>query len=211
MALPTVGFTIRPRIQSVMDPDGVMVIVSDQVADYFDYVAPSILRDLRSKMRVGLSGEQREGIDVKVTRGPKQSSLSMRPTTVQGAIDEVGLEPGKAFPPYGFGTTLYAWVYAHFTTAIERGSKRVDSFTGSNFAEWLDPTKHISTFHGDRTESFSFLVARAINKRGQPAPMFMLGRPFFNTREDWREEIEAGLKATLWKAALIINGGNARL
>jgi hypothetical protein len=154
-----------------------MVVVADQVADYFDYIAPSLVRDIRSKMR-RYTGAEQEGIQVTVTRSPKRAGLTIRPTTVQGAIDDIGLPAGKVFPRYGFGSMLAAWVYEY----------------------WNPDSK--------RLEATSFLVARAIHRRGMPNPNDRLRRPFKSTREEWDAEIRTGVKNTLWKAALIINHGN---
>lgn len=121
-----------------------------------DKVGSRLQTLVRQKQRID-TGQERRRTQYKVIsrRGELNVKVSVYNTVVQALVDETGAKPH--FPPYKQGSKLYGWV-------LRKGLASEDN-----------PKK---------AQAVSFLVARAISRRGLPAPNDPLRKPFETTRKD---------------------------
>lgn len=179
---------------------------------------------VREKQRIDTGQERRRTVyRVKQnTRVPLQ--VSVYNTVVQGLVDETGATWRGKMPPYRKGSKLFAWV-------MRKGLAR--SFDSRE-------RKYIATFHrtearragADRetavkagraglkdalneqdrlAESVTFLVARAISRRGLPRPGDPLRKPFETTRKAERPKIVAMVNAAVFASVKRMNEQGSRV
>lgn len=161
-------------------------------------VGYKLQEDVRAIQRKD-TGQERARTVFRVTSrsGGLNVLLRVYNDTIQGNVDETGAKPH--FPPYKAGSKLYQWV---LRKGLAEGSKtrlggqqrraisaRVRADARAGGASRAEATlagrqavKDTAARLDKQVESVSFLIARAISRRGLPRPGDPLRKPFETVR-----------------------------
>jgi hypothetical protein len=183
--------TLDVRFKFVVTPQfyNVTSFISEYAIRYFEESRERYEEGVRSRMREA-SGDEKRGVESVTIAGPSPRVLVYN-TTVQGWIDEYGLEPGKVFPPFGEDSQLFDWVVSVLNPQaaatnhprVDEGRRLLNAQLGATFA-----------------------VALSINERGFPGPNDYIHAPFHNTFLEEQPEFITAMEAISQEAAQYVNG-----
>lgn len=208
-------FTVPPpRVTISLSEEffGVEDIVTAAALRFFESIEAEVREAVRDRMRDGgeHEGEKERDNLTSTTIGGDSPALVVYGTLVQTFVDEFGLQPQRAFPPWRKGSPLYEWAERHgIGQDIERGEARfltpsearaAGQFLGAGTAK----------AHRERVErqieTAAFLIARAIYTRGLPRSGDPLREPFAQTFAEYLPRVQRGLEEAAFEAAGIVNG-----
>lgn len=179
-------------------------VAAERALAFFESIKDDVRRGVYNRMR---DGGRPEGPDTErgnlqvLTIGGGEPSLIAFGTLVQTFVDEFGLLPGRAFPPWKQGTDLFDWTERHgLGVMLESQARGIGQRQGrgSRARERADEVKRI--------ESIAFLIARAIYARGLPGSEDRLHEPFAATFAEFLPRVTEGLEAAGYETARILNG-----
>lgn len=206
LAVPRVTFTLSEEFY------GVEGILAETALAFFESIKEEVRQAVHDRMRDGGAHEgekERDNLRA-LTIGGDFPSLRVYGDLVQTFVDEFGLQPRRAFPPWKKGTDLYDWTLRHgLGQDTERGEAR---FLSSREARAIGQMlgRGAAAEHNRAVErhieSVAFLIARAIYNRGLPRPGDFLHEPFAATFEEFLPRVQAGLEEACFRAADIVNG-----
>ncbi len=173
---------------------------------------------VREKQRIDTGQERKRTLyRVKQSRQlPLQ--VSVYNTVVQGLVDETGATWRGKMPPYRKGSKLFAWVMRKgIARSFDPNERRYIATYHRTEARRAGADKETARQAGraalkdalneqDRlAESVTFLVARAISRRGLPRPGDPLRKPFETTRKAERPKIVAMVNAAIFASVKRMN------
>jgi hypothetical protein len=126
--------------------------------------------------------------------------LSVYNTVVQALVDETGARPH--FPPYRKGSKLFAWV-----SRKGLGGRKLLTSQARAIGQLLGKgaVKQINLDVDKQTERVSFLIARAISRRGLPRPGDPLRAPFKDVEAMRRSYIRGSFSIPFALASMRVN------
>jgi hypothetical protein len=204
--VPRVTFTFSEEFAGVED------IVAEAALRFLESMRPQVTEAVRERMR---DGGEHEGLKERdnltsVTLGGDAPSLRVFGTLVQTAVDEFGLQPQRAFPPWKKGSDLYDWTLRHgIGQDTEAGEARKLSTREARAVGQLLGRGAVAAHNRGverHVESVAFLIARAIYNRGLPRPGDFLHEPFAATFQEFLPAMRDGLTEAVFEAAGIVNG-----
>lgn len=208
-------FTLAvPRVTVTLSEEffGVEGILAERALAFFEEIKEEVRQAVHDRMRDGGEHEgekERDNLSA-LTIGGDEPSLRVYGDLVQTFIDEFGLQPQRAFPPWRAGSPLYDWTLRHgLGQDTSKGEARFLSPSEARAAgQYLG--KGAAKSHREQVErqieSVAFLIARAIWTRGLPRSGDPLHEPFAKTFEEYLPRVRAGLEAACFEAAGIANG-----
>jgi hypothetical protein len=208
-------FTLRvPRVTISLSEEffGVEGILAETALQFFQSIEADVREAVRGRMRDGGAheGEKERDNLASTTIGGDSPSLRVYGTLVQTFVDEFGLQPQRAFPPWRKGSPLYEWALRHgIGQDTERGEARFLTPSEARAAgQFLGAGTAKAHREGveRQVETAAFLIARAIYTRGLPRPNDPIREPFAQTFEEFLPEVRRGLEEACFRAADIVNG-----
>lgn len=172
---------------------------------------------VRAKQRIDTGQERKRTLWKSKARG---SSLvvSVYNTVVQALVDETGARWRGTMPPSHKGSKLYAWVLRKgLATGLMGGQRRAIAArvradtrrAGGSPLEALTAgraaAKETSDSQDKQALRVTFLIARAIARRGLPRPGDPLRKPFEVTRKEERPKIVSIINAAFAKSVRRMN------
>lgn len=206
VTVPRVTVTLSAQFYGVEDT------LSAAALDFFETIKEEVRAAVFDRMRDGGEHEgekERENLKA-LTVGGDNPALFVYGDLVQTFVDEFGLQPQRAFPPWKAGTPLYEWTLRH---GIGQDSSQGE-------ARFLTPSearaagqylgKGTAKAHREMVEahieSVAFLIARAIWTRGLPRAEDYLHEPFAATFAEYLPRVLDGLARVGFEVAQTING-----
>jgi hypothetical protein len=203
---PRVRVTLSERFNEPED------VAAERALAFFESIREEVFGAVFERMRDGgeHKGEkERENLRA-TTVGGLAPALFVYGTLVQTFVDEFGLQPQRAFPPWKEGSPLYEWTLrqgigqdtskgeARFLTPSEARAAGQLLGGGTAKAHREGVVRHV--------ETVAFLIARAIYTRGLPRPGDVLHEPFAATFEEFLPRVLDGLGQAGFETAGILNG-----
>lgn len=211
---PSFFFVPRPRLRVTLserfnEPEDV---AAERALAFFESIREEVRQGVFDRMRDGGEHEgEKERENLKATTvGGLAPALFVYGDRVQTFVDEFGLNPQRAFPPWREGSPLYEWTLRHglgqdtskgearFLTPSEARAAGQLLGGGTAKAHREGVTRHV--------ETVAFLIARAIYTRGLPRPGDFLHEPFAATFEEFLPRVLEGLGEAGFETAGILNG-----
>lgn len=193
----TVPVVIRANVRT--DFDSALPVLAEAVRAELSGLGMTLQGEVRRRMRFDL-GEEREDVEWNTKSGG--FSLSVSGDKIQTFIDENGRRAGAKMPPWKKGTKLYKWVLRKgLGQDIQKGQRQfIHGKAARGVGQLLG--KGALAEHNKmverQVESTSFLVARAIAKRGIPA-MKPFERTFLTFRPFIIRRVETAINAAVAK------------
>jgi hypothetical protein len=206
VGVPRVTINLSEAFNSPAD------VLAERALAFFLEIREEVYQAVFDRMRDGgeHKGEkERENLKA-TTTGGDFPALRVYGDLVQSFVDEFGLQPQRAFPPWREGSPLYDWTLRHgFGQDTERGERRFLSAREARAVGQL-LGRGASAEHNEsvkrQIESVAFLIARAIWQRGLPRPGDYLHEPFAQTFEEYLPKVYDGLATVMFETAKEING-----
>lgn len=206
VTVPRVRVSLSERFYEAED------VAAERALAFFRSVEDDVRQSVFSKMRDGgESGKEKERDNLKsLTIGGDHPALVVYGDLVQTFVDEFGLQPGRAFPPWKEGSDLFEWTLRHgLGQDIERGEARILSTREARSVGQLLGRGAVAE-HNDavrrHVESVAFLIARAIYTRGLPRSGDPLREPFAATFVEFLPAVLDGLEQAGFETAGVLNG-----
>lgn len=183
--MPFVKYIMKTSLPGLTQAENIL-------ADEFKKAANSIgqegVKQIRAIQRID-TGKERSRTGFRAIQRKTQVNIEFYNTIIQAAVDETGARPH--FPPYKQGSDLFRWVLRKgFSPAPSRQSRQRAASVGRKYARAAGYSKETIKIAGrvaanaeatkqtKAIESISFLIARAISRRGLPRPGDKLREPF---------------------------------
>lgn len=173
---------------------------------------------VRDKQRIDTGQERRRTLfRVRQTRAALLQ-VSVYNTVVQALVDETGAVWSGTQPPSHAGSKLYRWVQRKGIATRASGSerraaantvRRTARAEGASKAEALAFGRSAAKAVSDRADKqilrTTFLIARAIGRRGLPRPGDPLRKPFEVTRKEERPRVLAMVNNAIFQSVKRMN------
>lgn len=194
-----IGYKVKADVPGI---DQAPEVYAFYIRRHLDKLGDALREEIRSEQRQD-TGQERSRTQYKVTtiRGGMSFRLLVFNSVVQALVDETGARPH--FPPYRKGSKLYAWVRRHGLA----DETQVSFTTGGHTQPVLDRkgAPKVIKAEPDEIERVSFLVARAISRRGLPRPGDVLRAPFKDVYSNRRDLIARSFTTPFALATARIN------
>lgn len=180
-----IGYRLKVDVPGI---DQAPEVYAFYIRRHLEKLGDSLREEIRSEQRRDTGQEQsRTKYEVKTLKGGLSFRLIVFNSVIQAFVDETGARPH--FPPWRRGSKLYSWVR-------RRGladETQVSFTTGGATQPVLDRkgAPKVIKAETDEIERVSFLVARAISRRGLPRPGDPLRAPFKDVYSN-RKQLIAG-------------------
>lgn len=172
---------------------------------------------VRAKQRVD-TGQERKRTQWKSKAVGSNLRVSIFNTVVQALVDETGATWKGSQPPSHKGSKLYAWVLRKgIASRLGGGQRRAIAARVRADTRRAGGTQEEALFAGRAAAAetsasqdkqvlrVTFLIARAIGRRGLPRPGDPLRKPFEVTRKQERPKIEGIIQAAFAKSVRRMN------
>lgn len=153
-------------------------------------------RKVREKQRVDTGQERRRTLVSGVKNLRRGIGISVYNTVIQGLVDETGATWSGGQPPSHPGSKLYKWVQRKgIANRMQPGARAaVRQAAGGRAA--ANASKRLAS----NLRSVTFLIARAIGRRGLPRPGDPLRKPFEVTRREQARNVTLLINAGVQRA-----------
>lgn len=197
--MPSFGYKVRVNTPGI---DQAPEIYSFYIERHLEKLGEELVGDVRREQRKD-TGQERERTRYAITRrvrGGLTFRLSVYNTVVQALVDETGARPH--FPPYRKGSKLFAWV-----SRKGLGGRKLLTSQARAIGQLLGKgaVKQINLDVDKQTERVSFLIARAISRRGLPRPGDPLRAPFKDVEAMRRSYIRGSFSIPFALASMRVN------
>jgi hypothetical protein len=208
-------FTVRvPRVTVNLSAEfyGAEDLLAEGALRFFEQIREEVREAVFERMRDGgeHSGEKERDNLKALTIGGDAPALRVYGDLVQTLVDEFGLQPERAFPPWRAGSPLFEWTLRHgLGQDTSKGEARFLTPREARAAGQLlggGTAKSHREAVERQIESVAFLIARAIYRRGLPRPDDFLHEPFEETFNEFLPRVLDGLAAVESQVADAING-----
>lgn len=193
------------------------IFLAEELGKAGEKIGRHLQGKVRGKQRID-TGQERRRTLYKVNARGTNLTVSVYNTAVQALVDETGAKWRGRMPPYQRGSKLFAWVVRKGIARSFSGSERryIASFyrtearkAGAGKAEAKQAGRSgLKDALGEQdrqAESVSFLIARAISRRGLPRPGDPLRKPFETTRKEERPAVFAFVDAAVIRSVNRVN------
>ena len=193
----------------------------DILAQEFNRAGLKTARHLQSKIREKArldTGEERRNTLYKVLTRKTVTMVSVYNRKIQAFVDETGAIFNGKLPPWREGSKLFGWVerkgfvepvLGSQTRAIAAFVRAEALRSGASREEakllGRQTVRDAETSRKRQLESTSFLIARAIARRGLPRPGDPLRKPYETTRDQERGTVQRFFQFAADTAANRIN------
>jgi hypothetical protein len=182
--MPFVKYKIKKNTPGL---DKANAILSQEYLKAAEKIGIEGVRQIRLLQRID-TGKERARTSYRIKNLITQVNIEFYNTIIQAAVDETGTVPH--FPPYKAGSDLFRWVLRKGFKPTPKQSRGTATRIGRAQAKAAGLDKGSVKVAGrvaanraaDRAvkeiESISFLIARAISRRGLPRPGDPIRKPF---------------------------------
>jgi hypothetical protein len=175
-----IGYKVKVSVPGI---DQAPEIYAFYIERHLEKLGDALREEIRSEQRRATGAEQAATRYKVINRG-RGAGLSFRLTVfnekVQALVDETGAKPH--FPPYKIGSSLWRWVKLKgLGQDISKGERRYLSpreARGVGRIQGKGAAAEHRALVDKQIERVSFVIARAISRRGLPRPGDPLRAPF---------------------------------
>jgi hypothetical protein len=174
----------KPFTRVVVKPDipglsAAQAILTNEMQAVGQKIGKEGVRRITRIQRIA-SGEERRRTKFRVVTRKGQLNVELYNTVIQAAVDETGAKPH--FPPYKAGSPLFRWVSRKGLASRPSRQTRQAASRGLRGVEARVAANQDAANRVKQIERISFLIARAISRRGLPRPGDKLRKPFETVR-----------------------------
>jgi hypothetical protein len=172
---------------------------------------------VRAKQRID-TGAERKGTQWKSRAVGSSLRVNVSNRLVQALVDETGARWSGSMPPFHAGSKLYKWVIRKgiasrlsggqrraVSARVRSNSRRAGASREESIAAGRQAVQETEAGREANIRSVTFLIARAISRRGLPRPGDPLRRPFEVTRNEERPFIVRTVNAAFARSVRRIN------
>lgn len=195
---------IKPDIPGLKSAEG---ILAQEYAKAGLTIGEEGIKRVRKLQRID-TGQERRRTAYRIASRKTQINVELYNTSIQAAVDETGAK--AHFPPYKAGSNLFRWVSRKGLAPKPTRQTRQEASRGLRGVEARVTANKDAARRVKQIESISFLIARAISRRGLPRPGDPLRSPFATVSKTFGAYSRKVIDRATFQAVSRINKGQGK-